>query len=400
MKALFSSVKSSSLKTKMVESLFESGPVMNWGTLNKCILMLILAAGVHLTWVIWKGTIILNPELWQWVDLALIKKQIQLNIVFLILFTLMIIPCRLWAEKKWVQQWFPYISVGIFVASICRDGYLIGVLSPATMISYVSLVTVGLVLLPRVLVYCAFIPATIFLAGCGYLSYMGVMTYAPIFHLSGYSYTNGFWILSMLFFIIPILCTCLFLFESLLSQWRHREQLIQHLSQVDPLTNTRNRRSINECLEQLDVLNEKESAVYAVVLVDLDHFKLINDRFGHHKGDEALILVSDELSKHVRDSDIVGRFGGEEFILILHHSSEQQAQRIAERCRQAIEQIVLFSDDEEAIHITASFGIAASAPGIKPMKLLNLADKALYEAKAQGRNQVCSYFHSAFLDTV
>lgn len=69
----------------------------------------------------------------------------------------------------------------------------------------------------------------------------------------------------MLFFIIPILCTCLFLFESLLSRWRHREQLIQHLSQVDPLTNTRNRRSINECLEQPDVLNEKESAVYAVV---------------------------------------------------------------------------------------------------------------------------------------
>ena len=115
-------------------------------------------------------------------------------------------------------------------------------------------------------------------------------------------------------FRFPILITCLILFEILLSQWRHRERLIQHLSQIDPLTNTFNRRRISQSLEYFH--QQDPHNPYAVVLLDLDHFKNINDQFGHHTGDTVLIAVSQKLGLHLRESDVVGRFGGEEFILI------------------------------------------------------------------------------------
>ena len=194
----------------------------------------------------------------------------------------------------------------------------------------------------------------------------------------------------MIFFIIPIVLTCLVLFETLLSQWRHRERLIQNLSQVDPLTNLFNRRSINACLERLD---KSLTANYALVLLDLDHFKRINDQYGHHKGDEVLILVSNILNQQLRDSDIVGRFGGEEFILVLKNSNLEQAIHAAERCRKAIAQLEIFSEDGHLFQVTASFGIAVSTPELRPQQLLTHADQALYAAKASGRNKVMAYTH-------
>lgn len=375
-------------KHKIIQYMLEDEVIMNWNILKKCVLMLILGAAVHLTWIIWKSIILLSPSLDQWVNVPLVQCQLIMNCFFFVALLLMIWPCYAWQHKRWVRRILPYLSVGLFVISLCRDGYLIGTLSPATMISYISLVTVGLVLLPRIIVYSAFIPATLFLAGCTYLSYAGYLSYAPIFQIHGDAFNNGFWLLSMLFFIVPILFTCMILFEILLSQWRHRERLIKQLSQIDPLTNLFNRRSINQCLEQL---NDAQDEPYALVLLDLDHFKHINDQYGHHKGDEALVQVSAILSQQLRGTDIVGRFGGEEFILILHHSNTEQAQQAAERCRLAIQHIQLMSDENQPIQITASFGIAVSKPDIRPQLLLSQADKALYEAKASGRNVVKTY---------
>ena len=190
-------------------------------------------------------------------------------------------------------------------------------------------------------------------------------------------------------FRFPILITCLILFEILLSQWRHRERLIQHLSQIDPLTNTFNRRRISQSLEYFH--QQDPHNPYAVVLLDLDHFKNINDQFGHHMGDTVLIAVSQKLGLHLRESDVVGRFGGEEFILILKQSSALKARQIAERCRAAIEDLVIQNEDGRAIRITASFGIALATDKLKPQQLLDQADKALYAAKASGRNQIKCY---------
>lgn len=108
-------------------------------------------------------------------------------------------------------------------------------------------------------------------------------------------------------------------------------------------------------------------------------------------GDTVLIAVSQKLGLHLRESDVVGRFGGEEFILILKQSSALKARQIAERCRAAIEDLVIQNEDGHAIRITASFGIALATDKLKPQQLVDQADKALYAAKASGRNQIKCY---------
>ena len=266
---------------------------------------------------------------------------------------------------------------------------MIGVFSPVTMVVYICLIAVGLVLFERKIVYAMLVPATCFLTVSGYLSFIDVIPYAPIFQIDGQLFLNGFWLLSMLYFVIPILITCLILFEILLSQWRHRERLIQHLSQIDPLTNTFNRRRISQSLEYLH--QQDPHNPYAVILLDLDHFKSINDQFGHHMGDNVLIAVSQELNDQIQKHDLVGRFGEEEFILILKHASLPKAYQIAERCRTTIEALVISNDEGQSIRVTASFGIAQSHHGLRPQQVLSQADKALYAAKASGRNQIKCY---------
>ena len=372
-------------RQNIVKYLVEDEVIMNWNILKKSILILCLGAAIHVVWIAWKIMVLAIPQLNQWVNVPLMHQQLIINVVFLALHLILIYPCYALKEQHWVKLLLPFLAVAVLVISLCRDGYLVGILSPATMMAYISLVAVGCVLLPRILVYSAFIPATIFLMGCVYLTYIDILPYGNLFTIAEPVYLHGFWLLSMLFFISPIMFTCFVLFEILLSQWRHREKLIQHLSQIDPLTNVLNRRSINSSLETLDAIQHKP---YCIVLIDLDHFKQINDQYGHDKGDEALVRVGKILQAHVRETDIVGRFGGEEFILLLKNSQLEQAKHIAERCRKTIEQINMSSNENTLIHITASFGLAMSESDLGPQQLISHADKALYRAKAKGRNRV------------
>ena len=362
---------------------------MNWDTLKKCILILVLGCCVNLIWLVWETYVLLNSEYWHVVNVQLLRHKLVINSIFFITLLGLIYPCYALQKQAWVQRFLPYIAIGILIISLCYNGYMIGVFSPVTMVVYICLIAVGLVLFERKIVYAMLIPATGFLTLSGYLSFIDVIPYAPIFQIDGQLFLNGFWLLSMLYFVIPILITCLILFEILLSQWRHRERLIQHLSQIDPLTNTFNRRRISQSLEYLH--QQDPHNPYAVVLLDLDHFKNINDQFGHHMGDNVLIAVSQELNDQIQKHDLVGRFGEEEFILILKHASLPKAYQIAERCRTTIEALVISNDEGQSIRVTASFGIAQSHHGLRPQQVLSQADKALYAAKASGRNQIKCY---------
>ena len=362
---------------------------MNWDTLKKCILILVLGCCVNLIWLVWETYVLLNSEYWHVVNVQLLRHKLVINSIFFITLLGLIYPCYALQKQAWVQRFLPYIAIGILIISLCYNGYMIGVFSPVTMVVYICLIAVGLVLFERKIVYAMLIPATGFLTLSGCLSFIDVIPYAPIFQIDGQLFLNGFWLLSMLYFVIPILITCLILFEILLSQWRHRERLIQHLSQIDPLTNTFNRRRISQSLEYLH--QQDPHNPYAVVLLDLDHFKNINDQFGHHMGDNVLIAVSQELNDQIQKHDLVGRFGEEEFILILKHASLPKAYQIAERCRTTIEALVISNDEGQSIRVTASFGIAQSHHGLRPQQVLSQADKALYAAKASGRNQIKCY---------
>lgn len=125
-----------------------------------------------------------------------------------------------------------------------------------------------------------------------------------------------------------------------------------------------------------------------LIICDVDHFKRINDTYGHLAGDKVLKVLAREISNRVRKSDFVARYGGEEFAIVMASTSLEDAERLTNKLRQAIEQCP-FHFKEKQVQITMSFGVAACQPGDTPDLVFDRADKALYSAKEQGRNRVC-----------
>lgn len=165
---------------------------------------------------------------------------------------------------------------------------------------------------------------------------------------------------------------------------------LERLAFTDSLTGLLNRRGIEQEIgaELARVNREHYAAPLSVVLFDLDHFKTVNDRYGHLGGDFVLQEMAAILPPALRPFDRVGRLGGEEFLVVLPHTSFEQAVAIAERLRTLIE-ITAFGFEREEIMVTASLGVATtqSKDGSWP-ELMRDADEALYRAKAKGRNQV------------
>lgn len=156
----------------------------------------------------------------------------------------------------------------------------------------------------------------------------------------------------------------------------------------DPLTNLFNRRFLNEFMERELALARRNQKPLAVVMLDLDHFKQLNDQFGHQTGDKVIELVAKHLLRQSRKTDILFRYGGEEFLIILPNTSAAQAKHLAENWRVHVEQSEIFAK-HQSIGITVSAGIAVYPEhGTTAFNLIQAADEALYQAKAAGRNQI------------
>ncbi len=157
----------------------------------------------------------------------------------------------------------------------------------------------------------------------------------------------------------------------------------------DALTGLGNRRAFDEALEREFARARRSGAPLSVVVVDIDHFKQVNDQFSHAAGDEVLRRVAALLKAESRGFDIVARWGGEEFTLLLPETTLAAARSSCERLRERIMALDL-SDIDPALRITASFGIADAEGVDNHQQLLHRADQALYRAKAEGRNRVVS----------
>jgi len=158
------------------------------------------------------------------------------------------------------------------------------------------------------------------------------------------------------------------------------------------LTQLFTRQHIDEGLEQeiKNALLDKQDL--SILLLDLDHFKKINDSFGHTTGDHVLQSFSNIIKNNIRDCDMAGRFGGEEFVVILTNTNLENAKIFAEKIRTITEKSNIEKDDQ-SITVTVSIGVASynSKHGTKALLLLEDADKALYQAKENGRNQTVCY---------
>jgi len=180
---------------------------------------------------------------------------------------------------------------------------------------------------------------------------------------------------------------------SLEQKVEERTEQIKVLSLTDPLTGSYNRRYLIENLPGEIKKAQRYKSSFSLVICDLDHFKKVNDKYGHQGGDEVLITFVQSIKGAFRnDIDWVARYGGEEFIIALPETSANGAQTFAERLRNAIADKVILSEGKE-IRITASFGVTGfdahtSTELISVEDLIRKADKSLYQAKAEGRNRV------------
>ncbi|EJN23447.1 diguanylate cyclase (GGDEF) domain-containing protein [Pseudomonas sp. GM79] len=155
----------------------------------------------------------------------------------------------------------------------------------------------------------------------------------------------------------------------------------------DPLTDTGNRIAMDQTLEREIEMSRRHSQPLSLLMLDIDHFKQINDTYGHSAGDEVLKAVAASIKNQLRNVDMVFRFGGEEFLILLSNTSREAAAMIGERLRFAA-QAQDYEAEGKMIELTVSIGCSTLLPGESADSLLRRADSALYVAKREGRNRL------------
>jgi len=164
---------------------------------------------------------------------------------------------------------------------------------------------------------------------------------------------------------------------------------LKETSRLDPLTNLLNRRAIEAALDKLHAEFNRHQTPFSVIILDIDHFKSINDTYGHTIGDKVLITLANFLTENTRTDDLVARWGGEEFLIILPNTELHDAEFTANKLRYNLKLIDTDKLGTDKL-ITASFGVATIQHHQSLEELIKLSDNNLYEAKAQGRDRVIS----------
>ena len=170
------------------------------------------------------------------------------------------------------------------------------------------------------------------------------------------------------------------------------QQHLSNLATMDPLTRLLNRRGLEDALQISRAQAARRGLPTSAIMVDIDHFKQVNDSFGHEVGDHVLRQVADIISRLTRSSDVVARTGGEEFLIVLPETELESARLLAERIREAIGQRPLLVDFQR-IGVTVSLGVASVVGNMNLDELSQEADRAMYLAKRGGRNRVASVEH-------
>ncbi|MFI3241463.1 MAG: sensor domain-containing diguanylate cyclase, partial [Alphaproteobacteria bacterium] len=202
---------------------------------------------------------------------------------------------------------------------------------------------------------------------------------------------SPFWLLSSASIIEYDMSPALYMAFQDITLRKNKEFMLKDQATKDPLTGIFNRRYFEDEIPQRISNYDFQSECFSVLMLDADHFKNVNDTYGHKTGDAVLIELATISDKALRDSDIVARYGGEEFVMFLDQTDEEQAKNVANRLRESISKIVVKADDGRDVTFTVSIGLCTSHYSTDLNQLVKNADLALYQAKENGRNRVEAY---------
>lgn len=175
-----------------------------------------------------------------------------------------------------------------------------------------------------------------------------------------------------------------------ITQLKNELEQAKTIAKTDELTNIPNRRGFNEIIAQMAASANTDSTSFALIMIDIDHFKAINDEFGHLIGDSVLRYLAKQLDAEIKGKDALARIGGEEFVILLPQTSYSDAFHVANNLRKKVEQNRLkVKTQDKSLSLTISAGISTYQLGEDIEDLMDRADQALYQAKNTGRNKVC-----------
>lgn len=363
---------------------------------EKTVLLLLLMTLQLLSYIGWGIYVVADDFYQQFINIQAVKQAIKFYGFSIVVSLLWLIACLYFRYSDLnIQRLFMVGGLSIFLSVMMCAAWVSGLFTMAVGAVLAGAPFIGIIILP--------ISAVLVSTGIAWLVFImmtaatisGELSYAPIFKERVISHSTEyaeFYFLSQLYFVLPFLILTVAISALYLKQSKQRDEKVLHLSKTDHLTQIYNRRTAHDVLTQL--FNSHSTKPVSVVLIDLDFFKSINDLYGHLVGDRVLIAVAAILSDGIRKNDLVARFGGEEFLLILQDTNSEYATEIAERCRLMIERCVVLSDEQQEVSLSASFGIACAIPNTETNSvdlILRQADQALYQAKSKGRNQVVLY---------
>lgn len=186
--------------------------------------------------------------------------------------------------------------------------------------------------------------------------------------------------------VLLTLLAFVLLYSLLLKSLSAQEQMLE-LSRKDSLTHIYNRRGFIDCANSTINITKRNNKYWGLMIFDIDNFKKVNDTFGHDTGDVILKEIAELVGKNVRVGDILGRWGGEEFVVFLYDGDLEGNELLAERLRTMVEENIILPD---AKPVTISIGVASGGPDISLQSAISKADEYLYRAKQMGRNRICS----------
>lgn len=348
---------------------------------------------LHGSYFLWKVYIVLHPDLHQFVNISVFFREMLITVGIFFSFLLLIITLDQTRKNLKISNRLVFLMLLLISLSMAYQGYTFGSMSLPSGVMLIGATVVGFILFDRRSVYWVSVIAGVILVTTTIAAIIGWLPYAPKLLESNFPTDQRaavFLLINMLMVVVPAYLTIMLIADYFIDQLKRRTLQLQQLSERDPLTQLSNRRVIYEYLAQHHPRMDVQWRRHIVVMLDIDFFKKINDQWGHFVGDQVLQYVATLLQGLAESGDIVGRFGGEEFIVMMPTDQLERAIAFAERCQQQLSTYQFKQIEGVTDQLSASFGIASGNKGVGVTaqsleQLIEFADQGLYRAKQAGR---------------